>query len=474
MWSIGLAFVVAAIGGTVALVQPSAAPPQTSKPARTAASAPAAPPATPAPPAPIQAADYGARGDDTADDAAALSAALAAVQPGGRVVLSADRVYRIESPVVVPAGTIFDGMGSTIRPVGQAYVELAGGRVQNVRFDSRADGPLLGGETAARITASGSQVLTSTFLGNGFRNGIYLGGAAGADCDDVLIQGNRFSGTAYGILKQGAEGTDADRLRILDNDLSDVSRGDAIALNVGREVGVEIRGNRIAGVEAEGTLNTGFGISVAGGSYGGALDEQTRDFVIAGNRVSATSAAAIHVEAANSFAISDNTITGTSGNGIEVWGSADATVIDNSIGGFPGAGILNAMGYVTDYIVSTDRSLIKGNRIEGCGEGIHSVVAGPVAFTLEGNLITGCFSGITLKGASEATLVDNTIEGAATPLSIDYGAPDLASVNATAGRDLVLLRNRAVDANGRETAAATFSNLSYDSLEEEGNSFDVP
>ena len=68
--------------------------------------------------APINVADYGAVGDNTTNDTAAIQAAINAMTNGSALVFAPGKTYRVTAPIVVPpnlTGCVFSGNGSTLR-----------------------------------------------------------------------------------------------------------------------------------------------------------------------------------------------------------------------------------------------------------------------------------------------------------------------------------------------------------------------
>lgn len=68
--------------------------------------------------APINVVDYGAVGDNTTNDTAAIQAAIDAMTNGSALVFASGKTYRVTAPIVVPpnlTGCVFQGNGSTIR-----------------------------------------------------------------------------------------------------------------------------------------------------------------------------------------------------------------------------------------------------------------------------------------------------------------------------------------------------------------------
>src|SRR5439155_15085127 len=72
---------------------------------------------------------YGAKGDGVADDAPAISAALAAMPASGGVLELSPGVYRITAPLRLSKKVIVAGAGFTEEPVGTS--RAAGGLVKD-------------------------------------------------------------------------------------------------------------------------------------------------------------------------------------------------------------------------------------------------------------------------------------------------------------------------------------------------------
>lgn len=386
-----------------------------------------------------------------ASDTATLQALLDGLPANGTLRLRKGETYLAN--LSVPAGRTLDGDGATVKPATNAtpYIVTSGGagaRVRNIRFDFTADDGLAGGDSAVLIGHAQVEVRGCTFLGNGYRYGILVQHATGGSCDEAVIRENAFDTTSYGVLKQGGNGTTFHRGDISNNRFTTIMRGDAIELNIGADVGFRVCDNIIDGVTANGVTNAGFGIGIAGGSYGGAESTLSRDFTVSGNQVSNVEAQAIHIEAcargqvAHNVAWQESTLVGT-GTGVAVYGCTDTTVEGNHVRDFS-FGIRDDLGSSAgSFVASTNNTVTRSNRVEGCTTGIYSGVAGEnKRADVVGNLVESCTTGIKHEGAAAVYLLDNRVVETTTPFYIDMAPGSKAAVAAAYTRLLHVDGNR--------------------------------
>lgn len=203
----------------------------------------------------ITPADFGAAGDGRKDDTRALQAALDKAE--GSALSLAGRSYAVSAPLLVPSGTIVDGMGAVIcmraddRPVlaSRAYMQAAPlrgrTRIANLRIEGTGRGA---GQDGIVLHDFWSEIADVEVFGVGGR-GIVLSAAnrAGQPVSSTLVE-NRIrrvavrgsGGTAF-FLGEAANG------KLTDGELTDciAMLGEAVrepALFLGHAAGWSIRG----------------------------------------------------------------------------------------------------------------------------------------------------------------------------------------------------------------------------------------
>ncbi|OUE30914.1 putative colanic acid biosynthesis protein [Clavibacter michiganensis] len=423
--------------------------------------------------------------------AGAMESAFVALLAFSKVIrLRPGTSYPLNAPVNLGADTILEGSGARILLTRKGSLILgARTKVRDVVFVNQGLTDFVGGERCVTIQAAGVEVTGCTFGGQGYRMGVVIeitnaaGASVAGSCDDVLIERNRFENTGFGILKQGGPTTayaTANNLRIVRNVFKTIRRGDAVELNAGADTGVLVDGNIIDDVTANGVVNAGFGIGVAGlGAYSSAESEAFRRFRITNNIITNCEMQAIHAEKSAAFTISGNHVEQTSaarkgtGQGIVFYGSQSGEVTGNYVAGFD-FGIEDMMGVTANaYTVASDRNRTFGNRIRDCGTGILVELAGTGrSSVVERNVITDCPIGIRHRGSANTVFVSNRLVDCATPFSLDLNADAFVTV-AAATRSLELTDNSAVSYKGL-AMANVYAHLAGATILGGGNTFAMP
>ena len=349
-----------------------------------------------------------------ADSSSLVQAQLGAATTGGALVIPAGATVKLDAPVSVPAGvqlvnrgTIVLGSSATIE-VSALGAKLIGGTVH---------APSAGPTYSVRVGRSGVVVDGVTFTGSArtaaVRVSYEANAATSGTIDTGRISGCTFEGVRYGVLKQGGA-TITHGFHLIGNTFRSLSDGDAIEWNVGDDDrGMLIAHNIIDGVTRGTTANAGIGIGIAGGSYGGSIDAQTRQFAITGNVITGVNEG-IHVEACNRFSIFGNHISGgtataeLTGAGVQVYGSTRFTVRGNTI-------IDCAKGAAVQYGGSyshSDKYVIAGNDTIGCAVGIRAWCEGTgYAAKVVSNTMTDCPVGMELRGLGTYQVAGNLASG---------------------------------------------------------------
>lgn len=423
--------------------------------------------------------DFGASADSDSAQSFINAAAskLLRLRPGA--------TYRVTTPVTLPKGTTLEGNGATIQLLAQGQIIATDGcTIQSTRFVNGNTVGFVGGERAITVQGENVTVEHNTFAGQDYRHGVVIERSGGGSCDHCTIRHNRFTNTAYGILKQGGPTSlpcTAHYLKIHDNTFKTVRRGDAIELNAGSDHDILIESNIIDDVAGLSTSYAGFGIAVAGlTGYSAPEEDRFRRCTIANNIITNVEKAGIHAEVSARIQISNNHVEQvsasrlTTGIGIVVYGSINCTIQNNTIYQFQ-TGILDGIGYLNgENIVSTDRNKIRDNDVSNCIIGICEGVAGEgkTAF-IERNTITDCSTGIKQSGAASGVYyTSNILVGCTTSFQIDANPIAKSTVSAT-NRRINLKGNQSYALDGTDPKN-TFSNTSGTTISGDGNNFSLP
>jgi hypothetical protein len=249
--------------------------------------------------------------------------------------------------------------------------------------------------------------------------------------------------------------------KINGNSFSGVDKGDAIEINVGADIDIQVHGNTIYDVSGDGVVpNAGIAIGIAGdGGSGGAPSSEIRKLSIANNTVD-NAVMGIHVEGCNSISIANNMVNSITGNGteagIQIYSSDDFLISGNKVGSCAIAGIqVQAEG--TDQSSS---GAVSGNSVKDCASGINiDTDVASSSVVISGNHVKNSTSkGVGVKGSADYNISANGTEDCVLGYSVD------AESNAN---------NVTVSANTstNDTLTHLFSNIASTNLYSGGNSF---
>lgn len=419
------------------------------------------------------------------NDSTQLQGILNTLPAGSTLMLRSGRTYRCA--ITLPAGTTLNMNGSTIVPIASTtevrYIVATAGvgcRIMGGKFSFPSESGALGGERAIDIKHAETKVMNVSFVGGGFRYGIYIESASGGSCDDCVIDGCYTTGTSYGILKQGGNNTTANRLRITNNTFKSITRGDAIELNIGNDYGYFVDGNTIDGVQATGVSNAGIGIGVAGGSPGigyaaSTVDNSQTDLRITNNIVRNCSYQNIHLEVSSRFVVSDNSVTQhgalvRTGTGIVSYGGIDGNISDNFVRGFD-TGVREEPGVAASvYVVSARNNTLCGNRIEDCNRALMAGSSGEKVWTLvKNNVAVRCTIGHSVNGHAEFYVDGNVSIDCTTPYHFDMDPAAKSGVKSIYA--FLHAHNNKAYFDGYEQPFGNTLNLSTAIIDEKDNNF---
>lgn len=333
---------------------------------------------------------------------------------------------------------------------------------------------LKGGESCIKIYKSNVNINNCNFNGNKYYYGIFIGKDAEGDCNDICITNCNFDSLGYGILKNGGIDLQANRLKLEHLKFTNILRGDAIELNVGKDVGYYINDIYIENVISDGINNAGIGIGIAGGSYGGDKLLQSRDGVLKNCIIRNCEREAIHFEACNNFVIKDNFIENNNkSTGITIYGCTDFNIFNNIIKN-SSYGIKDDLGVVNSkFVISSDKNDIYSNKILNCAIGIYLGCSGNRKYSFaENNKLYNCEIGISVIGKCIITINNNVFYDCVTPINFDYEHKSKAVVFATNDRNIELKNNTTIfNGNKHDCFSNKCNILEYDSIIFENNNF---
>lgn len=292
--------------------------------------------------------DYGAVGDDTADDTAEIQAALTA--GAGEVVYVPPGVYKITDALTVAAGTTITGPG-TIHQTGTGKIGLdIGGNGVTV------EGITLKGRHASAAYSSGEHAIDAT-----------AANLAGAFTDLTIRNVTITLWGAYGVFFQWVNGFTISGSTITDTGYTGIG-----VLSGANGV---IQGTRVDNI-TPGSDGNMYGIALSYGGTEGAANPSTRDVVVDANVVTNVDWEGIDAHGGLRLTISNNTISGcltgiaftqgdtTAATGCVVTGNVVDTLSDTSDGT---AYAMQVFGLVTDDEIDYAATVtITGNHFRRC------------------------------------------------------------------------------------------------------------
>lgn len=390
--------------------------------------------------------DFGAVGDGTTDDTAAIQAAVNAALKVSFV--GPEKSYKVTNTITLRTGQILDFMGATITQAtsqkimfdasGKSDITIQGGKfvgyrtdyvdspssqavgiycfdavnllVTNNRFKWFAYSPLYG-ENITGLTFTDNTVIGPGLIAAGgclnptatptiTRNntGITAGGSS------ILIANNRISETGQGlIVAQGSS-----KVTVADNVIMDVRVEHGMYLDTGL-IATTVSGNTVRnayqngikfqwydsygitprGVSITGntvhTTTTGDGIIVINSS---GLTRLAEDVVIADNAISAVAQDGISVRYANKATVSGNTVGTCGRTGIYVLGSTAVLVSGNTVADLQATGIDISVG--NTYVTAMGNMVLRSG-LNGVGDytGSLMLLTATSNAVLDGNILIG-------------------------------------------------------------------------------------
>lgn len=389
---------------------------------------------------------HGAVGNGTADDTAAINAALAT----GKDVVLPSGTYRITNKLTmstakqrfIGTGGIIQIRTSTMATTHALEVRAADCTVQGIRFENP---DLLfdritpfGNASCVRIFASRARIIDNTIVS--WIDGICVDPYTGEHVGHI-IAGNFL----LEMLGAGLGGSDV-------VDVNGEDRGDGIvtwgagativnnyvALKAGQDGRIGIHTEALPEASPDQTpVYKDRGITIAGnvvfGHYRrGIVTEKVTDVTISGNVVAAGSWWSICAIMTNNVVISGNTIifdrisTDNSGGSyspdraaIATWGANDTITVTGNVINLVGVG----RGFTTSGVDAATRAKnysITGNVIKGAAGSTHGIYMNHTdGCVVSGNIITGTgANGIICNASTDITVTSNRVSGVASGAGI--------------------------------------------------------
>jgi hypothetical protein len=319
---------------------------------------------------------YGAVGDGTTDDTAALNAALAAAGVGGAALIPPTMTLAITSKIDLDSRGIVGG-GTITRTGGDAVINAIGARPY--LHDVTLHGPGTSAAVYVNAGVTGIQIDGVTVTGT---SGTPLGTAVHVNTtgvSGVLVQGCTCDWVTFGVLTDSGA-TDLTDVRILGNRFTHVT-GDAVEINHPGDPyvaasSVIVDGNYLSAGEGA-NADSGFGVGIAGATR----------VVVSNNVFEDCRSQALHIEddAAHVTAVG-NVISG-GGDGIWIIGGTFLSILGNAVYNVGGTGI----HLVQDSASSASYFLISQNTIKGAtGHGIRVNVDYTAVGIVEANIVADC------------------------------------------------------------------------------------
>lgn len=306
--------------------------------------------------------DYSVTFDGVTDDTSAWNTFLAARSVGEVIVCPPGLTSRVTANISASSsitGLVMFGWGSTLKlDSGAASGTTAltwgpnRGSVVGLTVDCQAATNSIGIRPGS---ASARQKIENCHLLNAGAAGVYTFGSN----SDLGIANNTFSGGGYGVLFDPA--STATRTRIIGNDFTGGSVGDAIEVNTpsGGASDITIVGNSISGYSN--TSGSGIGIGIA----------KVVGATVANNDITTCGLDGIHIEDASSaISVTGNRVTACSRAGISAQIGAGSTapsgltILGNTVTGCcssAGTGAIALEGATPVNYSNVSNNIVRGN-----------------------------------------------------------------------------------------------------------------
>jgi hypothetical protein len=371
--------------------------------------------------------DYGAVGDGTTDDSAAIQAATTAAAAINAAVVFSGGTYKLQSFISLPSNTYWIGQGNAkifLSPTMTTGTSFGGaaraiyGRIasniklENIEFYSTNVG-VTKVISIAFDQVTGLQIKNCVF--RDFGDAVYAAqGVVIFDSSEIIITDSVFdSCTSDGA----ALSNDCFNFRVYDNQFT--NNGDwgfAVTINCNDGVIANnlILNNTSTGTGSDRCQNIAFiGNNIQNNEHGIRVTEfatdafENKNIVITGNNIINSDVAGISIEktvATGNVSITGNTINGSNNHGIRVVDGVNVAISGNAIFSCTADGILFS---ALTAGFTTGTSAISGNKINTCVVGIRQVQTSGTSslITLVGNNISNAST------APIATILADYIDG---------------------------------------------------------------
>ena len=334
---------------------------------------------------------YGATGNGTTPDTAAIQAAITAAGVGSQVWFPAGLTFLADSLVPLSGqtwaggGTIKRSAASTVSIIATA-ASVTGFTLANLTIDANSANTNNQNTGIIHLLQPVQCIITGCTLKNAPSTTSMVTLRGGVECK---VTGNSFASNGYHLIVGQLEGDTAfQTLRnVVANNTFDTSAKDSVFLtdNYG-SVGGAVNGNCIGNVVANNTL-------VAPGDGAIEVGSGTVSTVVTGNTIIASAATNV---------------------GVYVRDSVDATITNNVMRGFSnGSGSYGVLGLNLNGVLTAIE--VSGNTIRGAGGGIFFQATGATDIAILNNKIANTTSvqGIAVAYAAGVKIEGNTVAASA-------------------------------------------------------------
>lgn len=336
---------------------------------------------------------YGAVGNGTTDDSAAVQAAFNASIPGSVVLFPATaNSYIINTPINVPtSGITVIGYGAALSQTADTqYRKFTLTNRGQIRFEGLY---ILGGYSSMspvvnngtiNITNSNLITITNCYFFNTAAANIYVSG----DCGNIKIDNNNFSNNYCPIIATASGGFKPYRLQIANNSFRTSGITTTSSAN---SASIWING---AGVGSQdNTISNN--VIASNAKYGIRLESSVIRTAVSGNSISNT-ANGVYIDNSTDIAVTGNTLNNILNEGIFVNQGSNIDVSSN---------VVNTTDSNSNGIKFTDvtRGTIAANNVESAGDAAVII-----------NSLSPVISGNTFRTTGEQVMI---IGGAGAPVS---------------------------------------------------------